>query len=227
MASDNTEHKRGRDECPICMDVIVDGQTNNDRVVFPCGHSICIVCNQGMIRRNDHRCPTCRTPRDGFTRAMADASAEAQMHQDMAEEGIPVPSNTPQVVLFFANEAQGDPFGPLRSVARRVGRGGSQPRVSRIDRPSQNTRGQTMVRNLHRSSNQQAGTTDADAERQDQEEDEDGANGYGGPTEQGRDTLIQINTSDANVPQCLQDLISELLRPSQLQSFQIVRHRVN
>jgi len=86
-----------------------------------------------MRNRGFHTCPTCRTPREGVTRAEADLAAQSRVLTDQAREraeelGVPpgVAPNASGVVehngnqyeiLFFASEAEGDPFDVLRAVA--------------------------------------------------------------------------------------------------------------
>lgn len=212
--SRTTANKRQRDECPVCLEEIQGARTNLDRVTFPCGHSICCQCNQGMLRRDDHRCPTCREPRRGFTTEMANASAEARMHQDMAEEANQ-PSSPPSMVLYFSNQAQGNPFEVLQSVSAPGG-----VRVARSG-PARNTRGRRMVastlaRIMHRAVNDQRQPRRAEQESIDEDDN----------VSQNVETNVVVQISGPRMPESLLRMISELTRPSSLSTFQEVRRSV-
>lgn len=115
------------DECPVCM-TAYDPAEGRPRVRFPCGHAVCAACDARMRDRAFHTCPTCRTPREGVTRAQADLAAQSRVLADQARErseGLPaagvsgvVEHNGNQYeVLFFASQAEDDPFDVLRTVA--------------------------------------------------------------------------------------------------------------
>jgi len=115
------------DECPVCM-TAYDPAEGRPRVRFPCGHAVCAACDARMRDRAFHTCPTCRTPREGVTRAQADLAAQSRVLADQARErseGLPaagvsgvVEHNGNQYeILFFASQAEGDPFDVLRTVA--------------------------------------------------------------------------------------------------------------
>ena len=50
------------EECPICYCSV----KRTKMFAFPCGHSVCAECNIKMVQTANNRCPTCRTPREGF-----------------------------------------------------------------------------------------------------------------------------------------------------------------
>lgn len=56
-------------ECPICFDAITE---RTETRPFSCDHKLCITCHKRMIESEDHRCPTCRAPRLGFTAEQAE-----------------------------------------------------------------------------------------------------------------------------------------------------------
>lgn len=56
-------------ECPICFEAITE---RTEAMPFHCNHLLCITCHKRMIESADHRCPTCRAPRLGFTREEAE-----------------------------------------------------------------------------------------------------------------------------------------------------------
>jgi len=109
--------------------VAYDPAEGRARTPFPCGHAVCAACDARMRDRAFHTCPTCRTPREGVTRAQADLAAQSRVLADQARErsagGGPVPNVSGVVehngnqyeVLFFASEGEGDPFDVLRAVA--------------------------------------------------------------------------------------------------------------
>ena len=81
-----------------------------------------------MRRMNDLRCPTCRSPRDGVSRAQADAAARTNYAREQAPQLLRVlgrfsrqPSGPS--LLFFANEASdATPFDAIERAAVRVTR---------------------------------------------------------------------------------------------------------
>lgn len=60
-------------ECPVCLEVCTEDQV---ALPFGCTHSLCTACNETLEKRNDLRCPVCRTPRIGVTSATAQSAAE-------------------------------------------------------------------------------------------------------------------------------------------------------
>lgn len=115
------------DECPVCM-TAYDPAEGRPRVRFPCGHAVCAACDARMRDRAFHTCPTCRTPREGVTRAQADLAAHSRVLADQARErsehpsaagvsGVVEHNGNQYEILFFASQAEGDPFDVLRAVA--------------------------------------------------------------------------------------------------------------
>ena len=141
--SKRSEPGRGRTEqeeedddstpkCPVCFHPY-GAEAEHQQYCFPCGHAVCAGCDARMRQRSFHTCPTCRTPREGVTQAQADLAAQSRVLTDQAREraeelGVP-PGMAPNAsgvvehngnqyeILFFASEAEGDPFDVLRAVA--------------------------------------------------------------------------------------------------------------
>ena len=142
---DRIAEPEAHDECPVCFMPYTRGlRTERARSVFPCGHAVCRACDANMMRRNFHSCPTCRTPREGFSQEEVDLAAHARAVQD-AETDDPgttvmfavqvygdqrapsAPSAPPSAPLtgsmFFRNESTGDPFTALRLTGAAAARG--------------------------------------------------------------------------------------------------------
>lgn len=72
---------RGREEarCPVCLEEFgaEDRTERSRRLTFGCAHALCAVCDRGMERRGQHRCPVCRSPRIGMTAEEAAPRDEA------------------------------------------------------------------------------------------------------------------------------------------------------
>jgi hypothetical protein len=107
-------------ECPICYGEFEQGaHTDRARSAFPCGHSICRACDVRMAEVNDHRCPTCRTPRQGISAEAADLAAQTEALRDTAMDsrvGVGVGTGMATVirrdgrdyqVIFFRSETVG------------------------------------------------------------------------------------------------------------------------
>jgi hypothetical protein len=126
------EDDDGAPKCPVCFHPY-GAEADHQQYCFPCGHAVCAGCDGRMRNRGFHTCPTCRTPREGVTRAEADLAAQSRVLTDQARDraeelGVP-PGLTPNVsgvvehngnqyeIMFFASEAEGDPFDVLRAVA--------------------------------------------------------------------------------------------------------------
>ena len=74
-----------------------------------------------MLMRNQHRCPLCRTPRQGFTQAEAEQAAQEEIQLDRVREAIVASAGVSgrgvltrvshgrrnYEVMFFANESSG------------------------------------------------------------------------------------------------------------------------
>lgn len=71
-------------DCPVCFESYDDFR--HRRVVWPCGHSVCIGCDGRMSSSGLHMCPTCRTPRAGMSAAEATSHAEAARMRDIVLE---------------------------------------------------------------------------------------------------------------------------------------------
>jgi len=60
-------------ECPVCLN---EQLTESDVVrPFSCAHLVCSHCDAALHQRADLRCPTCRSPREGYTTSDADLQA--------------------------------------------------------------------------------------------------------------------------------------------------------
>ena len=60
-------------ECPVCLS---EQLTESDVVrPFNCAHLVCSDCDAKLHQRTDLRCPTCRSPREGYTTSDADLQA--------------------------------------------------------------------------------------------------------------------------------------------------------
>ena len=131
-AEQEEDNDDGTPKCPVCFHPY-GSEAEHQQYCFPCGHAVCAGCDGRMRNRGFHTCPTCRTPREGVTRAEADLAAQSRVLTDQAREraeelGVP-PGVTPNVsgvvehngnryeIMFFASEAEGDPFDVLRAVA--------------------------------------------------------------------------------------------------------------
>jgi hypothetical protein len=102
--------------CPVCMEA---PRTEHEWFCFPCGHGICAECNDKMITRRFLACPTCRTPREGFSERQVEAANQARVDTDAFRDGGFEENDAPGVqrygpTIFFPDESQGaNPFGPL------------------------------------------------------------------------------------------------------------------
>jgi len=130
-------------ECPVCFEAMSQRtEGRNAAFVFPCAHRVCGRCNDQLLRRNDLKCPLCRKPREGITEEAANRAAEFRALVDRAEDGdgasdgdfhdgpeggvgvggIVQRNGRRYEVLFFVNQASGDPFESLDSAANRLRR---------------------------------------------------------------------------------------------------------
>ena len=131
-------------ECPVCFEAMprrTEGR--NAAFVFPCAHRVCGRCNDRLLQRNDLKCPLCRKPREGVSEEAANRAAEFRALVDRAEDdgvgggdgdfhtgpeggvgvgGIVQRAGRRYEVLFFVNQASGDPFESLDSAADRLRR---------------------------------------------------------------------------------------------------------
>lgn len=102
--------------CPVCME-----STKDDCVCFPCGHTVCAMCDEKMLARQFLACPTCRTPRAGISQTQVESANRARVQGDMEQEGgaLVFRANESNLlhVMFFRNQTDGaNPFGPLQSI---------------------------------------------------------------------------------------------------------------
>lgn len=198
-----------------------------------------------MLQRNNLVCPLCRTPRAGVSAAEASRAAEFQTVIDRQHEandprngdgdafqsavadgvgvgGIVQRAGRRYEVVFFVNQATGDPTEPLDSAAQRLqerifehngqlfgsnGRarsGGRAPRRQR--RPRASPLGPNRVDNLHEPERQADEPEDAD--------EDDGITRLYRP--------FEIPAADVN----LNALIGHLLSPTSIGTFLSARERV-
>ncbi len=108
----------GANHCPVCLEA-------KDKQFFPCGHFVCSSCETEMARRGLLSCPTCRTPREGVSRAEVEQLNISRV-QEEAQPGLHVIFLTDnnadryeefpvQPVMHFNNLPSADP-----SMARLV-----------------------------------------------------------------------------------------------------------
>lgn len=134
-------------ECPVCLEAMTQRtESRNAAFVFPCAHRVCGQCNDRLLQRNDLKCPLCRKPREGISEEAANRAAEFRALVDRAEDdgvggvdagdgdfhggpeggvgvgGIVQRAGRRYEVLFFVNQASGDPFESLDSAADRLRR---------------------------------------------------------------------------------------------------------
>lgn len=243
----SSQHTNGEKRtCPICFEALL---TDPNRAVrFPCSHAICQECNEGMIKRNDHRCPECRTPREGYTRETADALATEQTMRDWEADGVRAggPMRVMGVgfgvirmenargrrqqqvsTVFLPNQAQNNPFDQIDAFLQRVRPSGSSPRrvtvnVERTfhEAPHEDERRPTPPPRTRRSvrERQRAGTEEGEGQ--------EGEGGEGGGEGEGPPRLITFQTTEAQLPEALRQLVSELTSPGSISSFLEARNRV-
>lgn len=226
------EAERERDQCPVCMENIGDEAcdgTYGNRVLFPCGHFVCGSCNDSMLRRDDHRCPTCRNPRGGFTREMADAHAEQRMVQDMAEEGNPNAARLLAMRSALAGAAAPGGTAAGFRVAGSIASNDMAPMlqdlVEAITQATGRQRNRTVVfvgTNGNRVHVQRgvvgARRSDRLRDREQQEDEQPQEDAPAGQT-------VAVDV-ESRMPQPLRDLLSALVSPVDLGHFQEVRRRV-
>ena len=110
-------------DCSVCLEPI--GAENP--AVWPCGHRICAACDARMRSHQLHTCPTCRTPRDGYTAESARAALQGQdqsvfgLYVAPGHSTIPVSQPSGPALIFFPSEAGGSgPAGILADLERSV-----------------------------------------------------------------------------------------------------------
>ena len=125
-------------ECPVCMESFTElasgGEGDRQRVqpspvCFPCGHSVCSRCDDQLKARGFHRCPLCRTVREGMSEESADLARQFSALQDQSEGGGSLQflgagtlqrNNNNYQVVFLSNQAEGSPFGPINDAIQNV-----------------------------------------------------------------------------------------------------------
>ena len=137
-------------ECPVCLEAIQPRTEPHGATsyLFPCAHRVCMPCNARLLERNDLRCPLCRKPREGVSEGAAARAAEFRALVDRSEDrendvlgeiesfvgnggagpggggvgvgGIVQRDGRRFEVLFFVNQAEGDPFESIDSAAERL-----------------------------------------------------------------------------------------------------------
>ena len=125
-------------ECPICFEAFAPGRGSaRARSVWPCGHAVCRECDRRMGGNGLHRCPTCRTPREGMNEQEAALAAQtaalAQRARDAAAANGGHPTGVQSVlthagrnyeVIFFASQASdARPTDVLEAFAEQVAPG--------------------------------------------------------------------------------------------------------
>ncbi len=69
---------RGSDatrECAVCLEEFRCGDGTEATASFQCAHVFCARCDRRLLGVGDHRCPTCRAPRIGFSASAANQAA--------------------------------------------------------------------------------------------------------------------------------------------------------
>jgi len=61
--------------CTICFESFTEEQSASS---FQCAHTLCVSCDNRLSSVGDHRCPTCRSPRIGFSAAAAASAANSR-----------------------------------------------------------------------------------------------------------------------------------------------------
>ncbi|MAQ22653.1 MAG: hypothetical protein CMK83_00380 [Pseudomonadales bacterium] len=111
-------------DCCVCLEPI----NSDNPVVWPCGHRICAACDARMRAHQLHTCPTCRTPREGYTTESARNARERQdaptffgIHVAADHSTIPISQPSGPALIFFPSEAGGSgPAGILADLERSV-----------------------------------------------------------------------------------------------------------
>lgn len=103
------EHAADESEqvCPVCME-----HTENNWFCFPCGHGICVDCNDKMIARRFLACPTCRTPREGVSPHQVEMANQARVDVD-DDYGFVNMARYPATVFLPDESGGANPFGSL------------------------------------------------------------------------------------------------------------------
>ena len=171
-------------ECPVCMESFTEfasGDGGPQRVqpspvCFPCGHTVCSRCDDQLKARGFHRCPLCRTVREGMSEESADLARQFSALQDQSDgslqflgAGTLQRNNNNYQLVFLSNQAEGSPFGPINDAIQNV----LQRSASSASRSTPSQR-----RNERRSFPRydEEGETDADEGRPEEEINEDEEN---------------------------------------------------
>ena len=228
-------------ECPVCLEAIQPRTEPHGATsyLFPLRPPRLHACNARLLERNDLRCPLCRKPREGVSEGAAARAAEFRALVDRSEDrendvlgeiesfvgnggagpggggvgvgGIVQRDGRRFEVLFFVNQAEGDPFESIDSAAERLrsaslrpaaGRCGSGCRRRRRRRSGRRRRRRRRRRRLARAP-ARARASERSAE----------------PALQ---RPFTIDPRDVN----LNELVSHLLQPTPLSSFLGARRRV-
>lgn len=125
-------------ECPVCMESFTELASGGERdrqrvslnpVCFPCGHTVCSRCDDQLKARGLHRCPLCRTVREGMSEESADLARQFSALQDQSEGGGSLQflgagtlqrNNSNYQVVFLSNQSEGSPFGPINDAIQNV-----------------------------------------------------------------------------------------------------------
>ena len=103
----------------MCMEPLTNDATRD----FSCGlHVVCRTCSAELFTRGYHACPTCRAPRIGYTQARVNAENDARVRNDqqlaqLRSNGWYTTGRGTVPMLFFANEANGNPASVLVNFA--------------------------------------------------------------------------------------------------------------
>lgn len=110
--------QEGQEECPICYKRL---SARTEMHAFQCDHALCNTCHARLIREGDHRCPTCRAPRIGLTRA------EAEPHPDRNHE-----ETFGEVLMGMGVEVDPAAFTELVSHSLGAGPYGARPNTGHV-----------------------------------------------------------------------------------------------
>ena len=105
-----TRLKRQHDPCPVCFEDIPKSKA----FTFPCAHVVCTSCNDRLVASQFLSCPTCREPREGFTRADVDAASSIRT---ASERPVVEHEGRHYEVIFFRSESRGTPFDVLERAS--------------------------------------------------------------------------------------------------------------
>ena len=136
-------------ECPVCFEAFASGHNSlRSRSLWPCGHAVCRECDRRMSGNGLHRCPTCRTPREGMSSQAAALAAQtaalAQRAREAAAANGGYPTGVQSVlthggrnyeVIFFASQAgAARPTDVLEAFAEQIAPGPRTRAAARLRR---------------------------------------------------------------------------------------------